>query len=167
MNTKARVRSFWLTLILFALAACGGGGGGGPGGDGKVSPIADISGTWTVTEQGVSNCEGEETFSRGPYQVTVTQTGNNLTVVTPAGTFSGAINGDKVSWAGSYPEQGGTTTINSMTLTVAADGNSFSGSSTWSWSDGRESCSGTTQATNGTPAWFPQYARNRQAGKDS
>jgi len=154
MNTKARVRSFWLTLILFALAACGGGGGGGGGGvggGGPASPIADVSGTWTITEQGVSDCEGEETFSRGPYQVTVTQTGNNLTVVTPVGTFSGTINGDKVSWGGSYPEQGGgTTTINSMTLTVAADGNSFSGSSTWSWSDGTESCSGTTQATNGT-----------------
>lgn len=152
MNIVSLIRRAIAVCSMLALCACGGGGGGGGEGTPPATraPSADLTGTWTVTETGVSNCPGEATFSVGPYQVNVTQSGNNLTVVTPAGTFSGTIDGDKAKWTGSYPEDGGTTTITSMTLTVSADDNHFSGSSTWSWSDGRNTCSGTTQAINGT-----------------
>lgn len=143
-------------LFAVVLAACGGGGGGGgDGGDhGNSSgtlapPIADLTGDWDVTESGTSNCPGEETYAAA-YRVSVAQNGNALTVITPAGTFSGNISGASLSWKGSYQEDGGTTEITSMTLTVASAGTHFSGSSNWKWSDGTLSCSGTTQAINGT-----------------
>ena len=59
-------------------------------------------------------------------------------------TFSGQICGNTLTWVGSYPEDGGTTTINLMTATIS--GNSFSSSSNWSWTDGVDSCSGTTSS---------------------
>jgi hypothetical protein len=137
-------------LVITLLTACSGGGGGSGDGPppGMKTPVADLSGTWNITEDGTSNCPGEESYHY-EYSIVVSQSGNNLTVSTPAGTFSGTIDGDRVAWTGSYPEDGGTTTITAMTLTVSNDGNSLSGTSSWNWSDNFESCSGTTQAING------------------
>ena len=141
-------RLIFLVFVISLLAACSSGGGGGSTPSQKA-PIADTSGTWTITEDGASNCTGETTY-HDEYTITIIQSGNNLTVTTPAGTFYGTIDGDHVGWTGSYPEDGGTTTITAMQLTVSADGSSLSGTATWTWSDGVFSCSGTTQAINGT-----------------
>ncbi|WP_455210292.1 fibronectin type III domain-containing protein [Kaarinaea lacus] len=134
-------------LILAILTACSGGGGDGTS-PGLNAPVADISGTWNITEDGSSNCPGEQAY-HNEFSIIVAQTGNSLTVSTPAGTFNGTIDGDRVAWTGSYPEDGGTTTITAMQLTVSSDGNSLSGTSSWNWSDGIDSCSGTTQSING------------------
>jgi len=106
-----------------------------------------VAGTWTTTENVNATACGEGTYYQY-YTYAVTQSGCNITVV-PQGTtlqFSGTVNGNQLSWSGSYPESGGTTTINSLTLTVSADGNTFTGSSSWTWrSSGGSTCSGTTQ----------------------
>lgn len=146
-----------LGCLVFVLCACGGGGGaGGGGGDStgagsnRAAPAANLSGNWAVAESGVSNCAGLATYTVNPYNIAITQSGNDLSVVAPGGTFTGSIDGDKVSWTGSYPSGSGRTTITSMALIVAASGNAISGSGTWTWADSASSCSGTSQAFNAT-----------------
>ena len=113
----------------------------------QVAPgpsVTDVSGTWAVTETSGTNTCGEPTGQTNSYQITVTQSGSALIVATPAGTFNGSISSKTVSWAGSFAEQGGTTTIGRLELTLSADSSSLSGSISWDWSDGIDSCSGTT-----------------------
>lgn len=142
---RNRRMSVLVALALAPLVACA-------DVDSNDDPPVDVAGTWNLTDTvGQNNCGDSGSSS---YSVEVTQNENALTVSTPVGVFSGAINGNTVQWTGSFPEDGGTTTINSMTLTVSADGNSLSGSSNWSWTDGSESCSGTTNTT-GTRASSP------------
>jgi len=146
---KSKLMFLFLFIISLPLifTACGGGGGGG-GGPVPSSTCVDVAGTWTTTEQVNATACGQGTFIEH-LTYTITQSGCTITVV-PQGTnlqFSGNVNGNQMGWSGSYPEEGGTTTINSLTVTISADGNSFSGSASWTWSDGRSSCSGTTQST--------------------
>jgi hypothetical protein len=132
-------------VVVLGLTGCGSGGGDG-GGGGLQTPAADISGVWNVTETTTTdNSCGDPAGHAFSYQVTVTQNGNNLTVVTDAGTFNGTISGNTISWTGSYPEGSSTVTINSMTLTLNANGTQFTGTVHWSWTDGVDSCSGTNQ----------------------
>jgi len=157
-NTKRR--AFVCALFVTLLTACGGGDSGGNTGGGSGSssgggsgttfdpPIADLTGDWNVTEGGTSDCPGEATYT-SQYRVSVSQDRNSLTVVAPAGTFSGTISGSSLSWKGSYQEDGGTTEITSMSLTVAADAAHFSGSANWKWSNGAINCTGRSQAING------------------
>lgn len=141
---------------LAGLCACGGGGSGVDAGQSAgtqsapVPPIADLTGTWNVAESGVSNCANLATYALDPYRLIITQSGNALTIVAPAGTFAGNIDGDKVAWSGSYPSGSGRTTITSMALTAAASGNAISGSAGWTWTDGAASCSGMSQSINAT-----------------
>ena len=109
-------------------------------------PVPNISGTWRITEN-VDERDCDEGFAIYEYDIEMTQNGNALTLVTPSGTFYGTIDGNKVSWSGSYDEDGGTVTIESLSLTVSSDGKSLSGESSWSWSDGFDPCSGTTDFT--------------------
>jgi hypothetical protein len=130
------------TALLLSLLACGGGGGGGGGGDTPVAP-ANVAGTWNVTETSTSNNCGDP--GDPPYSITIAQSGSNLTVTTPSGVFTGSISGNTVRWTGSYPDDGGTTTITSLTATVSGD--SFSGSSSWTWAGPGGPCSGSTNFT--------------------
>lgn len=102
----------------------------------------NVAGTWTlqVTEDGTACGDPIENYTT---TLTVTQSGNNITVATEVGTFSGTLSGSRLTWSGSYPEDGGITT-ESVTVTFSGDGNSLQGSSTWSWTDGTFSCTGTT-----------------------
>lgn len=136
---------FHLVSVLIlgvTLSACGGSGGGGD--SDTEAPIADVSGTWDITETMGSNDCGELPGETDNYEVTVTMNGNDVTVVTPVGTFTGTLDGDQLEWTGSYPEDGGTTTITSMDLTVSSNGSSLSGTTRWRWTDGNTSCSGRT-----------------------
>lgn len=151
MKTIATSRGAVALLAVFGVYGCGSSGGDGAAdasAGGLSAPIANLTGTWSVTESGVSNCAGRATYTNGPAEITITQDGNALTVVAPAGTFNGTIDGDRAGWTGSYPANGGTTTIDSMSLTVARDGDAFSGSAQWHWSDGSSSCSGASQSIN-------------------
>jgi hypothetical protein len=130
-------------LSIALLGACS--GGGGSGGAAPAAPIAQISGTWRITEEittASGPCAGE-VGNRASYDLSVSQNGNNITVVSPAGTFSGTLNGNRIEWRGSYPEDGGTTTITSMNVTYTAT--SLAGTTNWTWSNGSSSCSGTTR----------------------
>jgi hypothetical protein len=128
------------TALLLSLLACGGGGGGG--GDAPAAP-ANVAGTWNVTETSTNNNCGDP--GDPPYSITIAQSGSNLTVTTPSGVFTGSISGNIVRWTGSYPDDGGTTTITALTATVS--GNSFSGSSSWTWAGPGGPCSGSTNFT--------------------
>lgn len=131
-----------LCASILVLAACG----DGDSGPQLQPPVADISGKWSITEKSdETKCGGGIVTTK--YTVTVTQSDNILIVTTPAGKFNGTISGNTISWTGSFPEDGGTTTIDSMTLTVSSTGKSISGTSSWTWTNGNGTftCSGTSQ----------------------
>jgi hypothetical protein len=100
----------------------------------------DVAGTWTISTQDVINSCGAPESDQ--YDVVISQNGSTLTVTTPTGTFVGGVCGNFISWTGSFPEQGGTTTIETMSLLVSEDGQSLSGGSLWSWSSPSGSCRG-------------------------
>ncbi|MDJ0781894.1 MAG: S8 family serine peptidase [Desulfosarcinaceae bacterium] len=110
--------------------------------------IIQVAGTWQVTDENDErNCE-EAAIRTVVYNLDVTQNGDRVTVSKePEGTFQGTINGNTIQWTGNYPEQGGITTILSMTVTVNTSGDRFTSESVWSWSDGFSSCSGTSRGT--------------------
>ena len=74
----------------------------------------------------------------------VTQSGNNVTVRSGGITLNGTIAGNTLSLQGSYFEDGGTTTVTGANITIGVSGDSLSGPSVWTWSDGFETCSGST-----------------------
>jgi alpha-tubulin suppressor-like RCC1 family protein len=107
-----------------------------------ADPNADATGDWWITETSTDNDCGEGI--KAPYRLQIRQTGSSVTAyhLNSGRTFTGGICGDTVELTGSYPEDGGTTTLDPVTATVTSDG--LSGTSNWTWSDGSESCSGTT-----------------------
>jgi hypothetical protein len=114
-----------------AFVACG-------GEEGCAEPV-DVAGNWQMTSTVVSdNCDGRENQT---FPMTITQDGDALTVETPELTFTGTICGNEIQMDGSFPDEGGTTTVKA-TLVVSTDGNSMQGSDTWTWTDGFDSCSG-------------------------
>lgn len=132
-----------VAMFLFTAISCGGGGDGGGNND---DTCVDVAGKWEMTEVvDATNC-GEGTYTEYT-TYTVTQNGCNITVVPGSNTdlrFNGTVKGNHISWTGSWPEEGGTTTAK-INVTINAD--SISGSASWSWTDGTERCSGTTQLT--------------------
>lgn len=141
-STKWFISAACLVVGMILLAACGGGGGGSS----LDPPIADLSGTWRVFEftYPENNSCGED--FRGFYTdgVIVTQSGNSITVsFSTEKKLSGTISGDQVNVKGSYPEEGGTTTVNNTEIIVQDEGY-FIGTSAWTWKSGSESCNGTT-----------------------
>jgi hypothetical protein len=138
MKTQSRWLGILAILVFVGLVGCGSDGSSGSNG-----PSGSAAGAWTITETvGPNTCEDSGTFS---YTITITQNGNSITVATPVGTFSGTIGGSTVSWTGSYPDAGGTTTITSLTATVS--GNTLSGSTQWTWTDGDFTCGGSSTFT--------------------
>lgn len=147
--------SIIVMLLLFVglLVSCSGGGGG----DNAAPPCttcSNIAGIWDSIEvANESLCGGSSTHTT-LHTYTVAQSSCNLTVnqtsPTPGGPFTGSICNNTLSWRGSYPEGGGTTTITSMSVIVSGTTTStFTGSANWSWTDGVSPCSGSTQI-NGT-----------------
>ena len=143
---RTYLSTFLSILFLLAVTACGGGGGGGGGSDPAPAstqpPVStpDVAGTWEVTETNNDDCgDGNAPVT---WAATVTQNGTSVTVSYGGVSRSGTMDGNTLSWSGSYPEEGGTTTVSSLTITFSGD--SASGTATWSWTDGTDSCSGTT-----------------------
>lgn len=134
-------------LILTLLGACTGSSGDGNANNENTDPIGDLSGNWQVTgteSSSTPECDGVS-FST---LATIVQSGNNISATGDDGSsLSGTITGNQVSFSGSYPEDGGTTIINSSTLTISTDCNQFSGNDSWSWTNGVLSCSGTSTYT--------------------
>ncbi len=80
------------------------------------------------------------------YTMTVTQSGNDVTVLVSGLSFTGTLEGNRLRWSGSYPDDGGITTAN-VDVTISDDGNSLSGSASWTFTAGSFTCSGTTQVS--------------------
>lgn len=104
-----------------------------------------LTGQWALVMIDTRNsCEGETTGKLSEARVFVTQTGSSLSVCDLSGScLSGSIQGSSVNWNGSFIEDGGTTTV-SVSMTLSEDRNTMVGESNWSWTNGGESCSGTT-----------------------
>lgn len=106
-----------------------------------VPPAYDMTGTWQITDINGSNNCGDPVGEQVVYPIMVTANGNDLAVMTPAGTYHWTMEGTSIEWTGSFPEQGGITTITSTALT-ATDANHFSGTLSWTWTDGVDDCAG-------------------------
>ena len=105
----------------------------------------EVSGLWTITEI-VNAADCGDGIYTDTYTMTITQSGNDITVLVSGLAFTGTLEGNRLRWSGSYPEEGGIITAN-VDLTISDDGNSLSGSSSWTYTDGLFSCSGTTQVS--------------------
>jgi hypothetical protein len=142
--TKVSVLGLFSSALL---AACG----SGSGGSGNTGSCENIAGEWDSTElvDGLA-CPDSATDTR--YRTyKITQSGCAITVAVTgpvAGvTFTGTISGTHLSWAGSFPDGSGTTTITGMDLTLSDDKKSVSGTASWTWTGSGTSCSGTTSVT--------------------
>ena len=150
MNNKIRRGTIGVAMfgMVVVLSACGGGSGGG-GGCPTTEPescITGLSGDWNITDDVSTSAQycASSDGQRNIYTVTVTQTGCSLTVTSGGQTLNGFIDGNSLCWTGSYEENGGTTTIVDMDLTVNDAGTEFSGSSSWTWTDNIGECNGQT-----------------------
>jgi hypothetical protein len=139
------------TVVLGLQLGCGAGKGSG----GRPQPKYDVSGTWSVQE-GVATASGVCSGSVGRtnnYTITIEQDAAALTVTVsalPGTTFHGTISGDRVTWSGSFREDEGTTTFTDMDLRVDST-TTYSGTVSWRWSGGGESCTGTTEVSGSRP----------------
>jgi hypothetical protein len=60
-------------------------------------------------------------------------------------TVASCIDGVSQTCEATFPDDGGVSVITSLSLTVSDDGTSLTGSASWTWSDGAEHCSGTSE----------------------
>lgn len=103
-----------------------------------------LTGSWAISDTvDETGCGGEIYLDE--YDADVTQMGTSLSVVIGVESYSGSLSGDALYWSGSYSEDGGTTT-STVSATFEGDG-SLSGSSSWSFTDGVDSCEGTSTFT--------------------
>jgi hypothetical protein len=139
VNMKNDIGNFWLrvTLVVLVVIALS-------GSSVSAKECVHVAGTWNVTEvSDETNCGGGSAETESNIY-TITQNGCSIEVTDEGRrTYTGTVSGSTITWSGSFPEEGGTTTIQQMTLTVSGD--NISGSCFWTWTDGIESCSGTTQ----------------------
>jgi len=123
-----------------------------------------LNSEWSVTETGITETCGEGLGSRS-YPITVISYSNSsITLSTPAGNQSGTYSGSNISYKGSYPEDGGTTT-SSTELTVSSNDTELNGSSSWTWSDGNGfSCNGTTTISATRKGYTPATTQSAPIG---
>ena len=127
-------------LLIFILDSCNNDSSGPSG--------MNISGSWRIEETIDGNCAGKAY----PYDemdiVAIKQVGSSLTIVySSLGTnFTGSLVGNTITFSGEYDEEDGTNTIN-FTGTLSENGTGFTGTATWTWSDGEYSCSGTADVS--------------------
>lgn len=110
-------------------------------------PPVDVSGTWFARiEQNAVNCDAGEYIDAKTFLIS--QDDRDITILTSTGDqYAGTVNGDIVEWFGSYDERGGTANYTSATMVFSADAGS--GDAAWTWSNGTDSCNGTTKITLG------------------
>jgi hypothetical protein len=152
----------WLPAIVLAafLTGCGGGGDDAPAPPPQSStpPIGQISGDWAIVESAMTAsdpaCEPPNN-QLANYTLAIAQDGSAITVTDSANPttptdFQGTLRGDQLTWSGSFPERGGVTTYDSVDITVAADCNTFSGTTKWTYvqdAPATFSCTGETTLT--------------------
>ncbi len=147
MRDKKRNVLVLVISLIFFMTACAGGNDGGDS-QSLQTPIADLTGTWTVQETINGDCQEENYPEIRTDTYIGIQTGNNLSItISSTGTnISGTISGNNVTWEGSIPDRSGTLAID-FSGTVSADGNTITGTGTWTWTYGSDTCSGTAEVT--------------------
>ncbi len=104
----------------------------------------DMTGTWSYSDTNISDsCDPNPPLETST--TTVTQSGDNITIVIDGNTFTGSINNLTVNVSGSYSENGGTVTQN-ITVNLSSS-TSGTGTSTWSWTNGNNNCNGGSDFT--------------------
>ena len=137
MRRRTRVWAGLITGLALVAGACGEGE--------PMGPEGGVAGNWTVAAfEDATGC-GEGT-SNTTLTVRIEQSGNTLTVTISGVEYTGTLNGTQATWSGSYDDDGGVTT-EQFTVTFANDNTTLSGGSTWTWTDGGDSCSGTVTVT--------------------
>lgn len=120
-------------------------GGGGSGGG---STPQDISGYYSATEKISGNCGSPYTCE---YDLEITQNGQEISVITSFGTFSGTFDGSVASWSGAYYDTvyDGTAYFSDMSLDVNVQGSGLvemSGNFYWElYPDNGGYCDGHTE----------------------
>ncbi len=108
-----------------------------------IAQTYDATGTWDYVtsnnwvDPGTAGCDADDD-EQGT--VSVTQTGSNVTLVIKGLPFTGTVSGATYTFSGMYPEQGGMTSA-VLTFTLTSD-SAGTGTLTWSWTDGVDSCNG-------------------------
>ncbi len=131
-------------LLATMFIGCGGGSDSGAVIPVYVTPISDFSdSTWSITESIDARGCDNGTFTEHYLMTVLSQSGNDINIKTNNGTYAGNISGDQVSLSGSNIKDGGSN-VGTVILTIGSNCNKLSGNSTWIWSDGKDSCSGTS-----------------------
>ncbi len=107
--------------------------------------IMDISGAWTAKEVAdETSCgEGINTYRSA---VRITKSGDTVSIKGSNGSASATKRGCSLSgYSFEYEDEG--VTRGSGSATIAGSGKTISGSGSWTWSDGADSCSGTSKLT--------------------
>ncbi len=102
-----------------------------------------VNGKWRISEETDATACGEGELI-DIYTLNVRQEGSNLTVITNVGTFNATLQGTNMQWMGSYNEDGGVVN-NTVNVAFSSSLNSLTGSSSWTYSGGGTTCSGSSQ----------------------
>lgn len=115
------------------------------GEDAPTGPEGGVAGIWSIQAfEDATNCgEGTDNYS---VTARIEQSGTTLTVTIDGTDYTGTLTGTTGTWNGSYPDDGGTTT-EEYTVTFANENSTLTGGSTWTWTNGASSCSGTVTVT--------------------
>ena len=103
-----------------------------------------LEGEWHVVEEN-DGTECDEGISIETYDVTVSIDGCNVTYQDSCGEYTGTINGGVLDLTGECYEDGGVSVIQGGGYIISEG--MVEGSTTWIWSDGYFSCSGTSTFT--------------------
>ncbi len=101
-------------------------------------PAYVMTGTWKLDWTNISNTCGDPTGTTASATVTITQSGNDVTV---AGLGSGTLCGSVLRLDFQYVEAGGAVTETVDATLSSAD--ALAGTSAWTWTSGGFSCGGT------------------------
>lgn len=111
---------------------------------------ADVSGTWHLTETitGATGSAAEEVGEQPSFAVTIAQEGARLGLTgewgDEVGTWRAVLAGGRARFTATYADDGGTTT---ESFDFAFSGGRLVGTSTWTWKDDAETCTGQSSWT--------------------
>ena len=124
-------------LVVVSLMACAG--------DSLTGSEGGVAGTWSVAyTDDATDCDVDEGVTTGTVSYVIAQNGNSLTVTFDDIVFTGTLDGTEATWSATYPEEEGGTEVEQFTVTFANNNTTLSGGSIWDWTDGTDSCSGTS-----------------------
>lgn len=101
-----------------------------------------VQGKWRIIEEADASACGEGTETT-IYSLRVLESNSGLSVISNVGSFSAGLSGLSLQWSGSFAEDGGTTSAE-VNVMFAESLHDLTGVSQWTWSNGSQSCEGTS-----------------------